>query len=841
MRMIWPARWSWVVLPLLALACVAAPAGTRAVQLSPQPVPTLVLRLGYNGVVVTAQTPEPQNKLDPPPRQTAVRSASGTHAGGFSCPKSVVLVAPTPDVNGNQFCVTASTDALSIAFASPAVLPYASQKTVTCTQLRGASANPALSSALVRIGRARTEKDTIAYDGARAQCDFNAGFGYAYAVEKQSGAAPVAANEKNVTRTLSIPWDLLHLDGDSRSIMLQTGGYEFLIPLQVFQGSVSISTDYAPYVRLSTPVPSGGAAPLRARDVELNVAFSPNRHHMLAASFAQNQSTISVQRALSNALSLAPVSLGGPARMTVGQDLQTQSQTLFTFLQPSNFLEDQSVKSLFDSTPFSVNKLSSLSAGYAYGFSSDPFTAGAFYGVQSAGSYNGGATATFILTTPVPSPEPAPAFARQPTAANAPEHVALHPPAPPGPFFESGTASTPPFELSFINAFNGSRGTRDAIDALAFEAHVYHNQSRSGAEYYAQTFNIFGRLEHDFRTPAGTAPGSIGEFAGQSATFTSGSSDERGSHYFQLRETIGAQMNDRFFAPSSGTVSWLAPLSGPMAHLTAAFAAGKTGRYYALDLLGFRLTNSAGDLAAQEGWQVTIPVAGPGWLLSGGSLTQTVSDRIAAINQGLISGYAQAIAQVPNPQIRPQHLANVSVLSPWLSAGRWQLELAGGYNTGTVTACGATISAKSTTYQCLTVLDSRAVGGIALRDGALLLGATDTSIQSGSISAGDAARGIGTSGGLPGAVTGYISFTGCPQISAAYANAAMVSGIPFPQQGSTFSSQLDWPLAAGNERFDIVLGYFNERALANASFNDSGFAAVLRLGTTFHPALRCGK
>ena len=151
--MIWPARWSWVVLPLLALACVAAPAGTRAVQLSPQPVPTLVLRLGYNGVVVTAQTPEPQNKLDPPPRQTAVRSASGTHAGGFSCPKSVVLVAPTPDVNGNQFCVTASTDALSIAFASPAVLPYASQKTVTCTQLRGASANPALSSALVRIGR----------------------------------------------------------------------------------------------------------------------------------------------------------------------------------------------------------------------------------------------------------------------------------------------------------------------------------------------------------------------------------------------------------------------------------------------------------------------------------------------------------------------------------------------------------------------------------------------------------------------------------------------------------------------------------------------------------------
>jgi hypothetical protein len=837
--MISPARWSWVAIPVLALACVAAPLGSSALQLSPQPVPTLVLRLGYNGTVLAAQTPVPAETPDPPaeiaPARLAVRSARPAHAGGFSCPKSVVLVAPTPDANGNQFCVTASTDALSIAFASPAALPFASQKTMTCTQLHGAAPNPALTSALVRVGRARTDQDTIVYDGARAQCDFTTGFGYAYAVEKQSGAAPVPAGEKSVTRTITIPWDLLHLDSDSRSIMLQTGGYEFLIPLQIFQGSASISSDYAPFVR-PTPATS------RLHDVELNLAYSPNRHHMLAASFAQNQSTVSVQRALSNALSLAPVSLGGPPRLTIGQDLQTQSQTLFTFLQPSNFLEDQSVKSLFDSTPFSVNKLSSLSAGYAYGFSSDPFTAGAFYGLQSAGSYNGGATATFILTTPVPSPEPPPPFVRQPTAANAPEHQPLHPPAPPGPFFESGTASTPPFELSFINAFNGSRGTRDVIDALAFEGHLYHNQSRSGSEYFAQTFNIFGRLEHDFRTPAGNAPGSIGEFLGQSATFTSGVSGADSSNYFQLRETLGAQVNDRFFAPSSGTVSWLAPLSGPMAHVTAAFASGKKARYYALDLLGFRLTNTAGDLAAQAGWQVTIPVGGPGWLLSGGSLTQTVSDRIAAINQGLISGYAQALAQVPHPQIRPQRLANVSLLSPWLSAGKnWQLELAAGYNTGTVTACGASTSGKSTTFQCLTALDSRAVGGIALRDGALVLGATDTSIQSGSVSSGDAARGIGTSGGLPGAVTGYISFTGCPQISAAYANAAMVSGIPFPQQGSTLSSQLDWPIAMGNQRVEMVLGYFNERALATPSFNDSGFSAVLRLGTTFHPALRCGK
>lgn len=809
-------------------------------QLSPIAVPTLLVRLNYNGVVTDVRTPEPNNvaSLADPPPKIAHFLISGPKLSGvrpvksLSC-KGVSLVPAQPSESGYPFCVSGTTDALTVAFQSRTAAPYATQKTVTCTPLNDASSHSAIFSVYARVGRDASGE--IVYDGGRAKCDLDPGFDYAYTVEKQSAAQLVSADALGQTRTISIPWSLLHLDDHSRSIMLNAGGYQFIIPLKVFEGGASISSDFAPYVRVSTPSP--GSQAVRSRDVEFNFALSPNRHHLLLASFAQNQSTVSVQRALSNALSLAPVSLGSPARMAIGQDLQAQSQTLFTFLQPSVFLEDQTLKGLFDSTPFSVNKLSGLASGYAYGFSSDPFTAGAFYGLQSPGSYSGGTTATFILTTPAPSPEPAPQFARAATANEAPQHQALRPPPPPGPYFESGTESTPPLELAFTNAFNGSKGARDVLDALAFETHLYHNQSSSGSDYSAQTFNLFGRLEHDFHTPAATAPGSISQFIGESATFTTSSASNR---YFQVRETAGVQLNDRFFTPTSGSATWLTPLSGPVAHLTAAFAAGKKAHYYALDLIGFRLTNAAGDLAAQEGWQFTIPLADPGWLLSGGTLTQTVSDRIAAINQGLISGYSAAITQVPSTLARPQRLANVSVLSPNLDIGaNWKLDLAAGYNTGTVTACGAASSGRNAKYQCLTVVDNRTVGGISLSHGNLLIGATDTAIQSGALSAGNAARNFGTSGGLPGSVTGYVSLQGCPQVSAAYANAAMVNGIPFPQQGSTLSSQLDYPLAFYNERFDIVLGYFNERALTNPSFNDSGFSAVIRLGTSFGAVPRC--
>ena len=785
-------------------------------------LPGLSLSLGYNGSVVAIAPAEKRKSI----------CAFG---------KNIVVVPATHDRSGTAFCVTAALDALSVEFQVPATPPYASLASMQCTALQGPAPLPPFIKVVARVGRAARPGQPAVYDGGRAECDLNPGFAYAFAVEKLGTAGLVSTAKQSATRTLTIPWSLLHLNGRSSDLMIRINELEFVVPLHIAQRGASVTTDYAPFIRLATPGPAG--APMRSHDIELNFAYNWDRDNMFAASFAQNQANVAVQRALSNALSLAPVSLPAPnMRMSIGQDLQTQSQSLFAFQQPSNYLEDQSLKPLVDALPFSVTKLSSLASGYAYGYTSETLAAAAFYGLQGPRAYSGGATATFILTTPAPSPEPAPR--PTPVKTGNMQYEPLRPPAPPAPFFESGTASTPPFQLSVLNGFSGSKGTRDVMDALAFEAHVYQNQVRQEgtpnsqrASYAAQTVNLFGRLEHDFRIPAVAAPASISQFIGESATFTSGTFDsshgEPSEHYFQLRETVGAQVNDRNFAPSIGTGTFLSSLSGPVAHVTAAWAAGKNARYYALDLLGFRLTNVNGDSAAQEGWQVSIPVAGPGWLLSGGSETQTVSDRIAAIEQGLTSGYVQAVSQVAHPQTRPQRLANVSLLSPWFPNGKtWQFQLAAGYNTGTVTACAATGS-RASSLQCFTAMDNRTVGGLFLKNGTLALGVTDTSVASGSVSAGDAARNLGTSGGLPGSLTAYINFTGCPQIAAAYTNAAFPSGVPFPQQGFTLSSQLDYPLAVGQEQLDFVLGYFNEHSTGSAALDESGFSAILRLGTTF--------
>ena len=117
--------------------------------------------------------------------------------------------------------------------------------------------------------------------------------------------------------------------------------------------------------------------------------------------------------------------------------------------------------------------------------------------------------------------------------------------------------------------------------------------------------------------------------------------------------------------------------------------------------------------------------------------------------------------------------------------------------------------------------------------GKLALGATDTSVASGTLSSSDSARNLGTTGGLPGSTTAYLTYGLCPQISLALTNAAFPTGVPLPQAGTTLSGQMDFPVTVGAAQTDLILGYFNERAVTNALFNASGVSAVLRLGTTF--------
>jgi hypothetical protein len=861
---------------IIALVAIAMPSA----RAEDSDKPTYFLEMGF-GDTVTAI------RVEPPSVKPTPLSATSS---GLKCEpaEDTFVLVPTRSSNAIAFCVTATVKGLSVGFLLPEPLRFASPATLNCTRLRGPGN---LVDVIVSVGQ------TGGASVARAECGFDAAFLYAVSVETppDPSSAPNEGEDRRSTWAFSIPWTELHLRPDSTSLDISFNGAPCPIKIRVQQAKTAVvAADYAPTIRLNLPSPAPGSAPPRLHGVEFNVSANPDEHNRLAGSFAQNQATVAVQRALQQALSLAPVPLPTmtPAAVLIGQDLQAQSLPLFGFAQPSTFLEDTSIKPLFDVLPFSLTKVSSLAAGYAYGYTTRALNGAAFYGLQGPNTYTGAASVTLILATPPPTPASSPKPCPTPPRSlkGTPPHVPLKLLPPPAPFLESATSSTPPLQLFFFNGFSlGSTGTRDTVDALAFAGHLYNNQTSgdpcASNSYHAETLNVFGRLELDYRSTAlGVSPPSWSQFLGESGSITVGRvktsptpmpmPSEKGSptpmpseksspppraSYFQVHETVGVQLNDRNFSPTVGTSTWLSSLSGPVGHLTASFAGGTHARYYTLDLFGFRLTNGNGDIAAQEGWEVSLPIGSQrGWLLSGGSETQTVSDRVAAVEQGLLSNYSLGLTQVlpiqgsgtvPPSPVRPQRLGNIRIDTPALSlpfAKRKSspepsssplpkaplLRFIAGYDFGTVTGCGATPAStpKTPMYQCLTVTDNRIVGGAFLQNGSFSIGATDAAVASGAVSANDAARNLGTSGGSPGSTTVYLTYSECPQLTVAYTNAAFPPNVPLPLQGTTLSAQLDFPFSASAQQYDLVLGYFNEHAPANPGFAESGFSLVLRLG-----------
>ncbi len=808
--------------------------------------PLLSLRVGFGGSV---------SSIGP------TGEAPPAALAGLACNTNgaVLLVPPTHDAtNGNRFCATATTQGLSVAFV--AALPFVTPRSINCTELRGTEDALSIISVEARIGRGRGAG--VTFDGARAQCDIAAGFAYALSVETQGtgtdaqGGGIIRAGA-DATRTIVIPWSLLHLNHHATSLLVRIGGCgtgpqcatsitQIVIPVAVIEGSASVGLSKEVFVRLATPQPRPAATPFRAHALEADAAFNWDVHDIVSTTFAQDAGYVTNQRALAQALSLAPVTLPvtSPA-ISVNQTLQVQSQNLFAFQLPSTYLEDPSLKPLFDITPFSVTRIGTLASGYAYGYTSDNVKGALFYGLQGPGAYAGSGTLSLALATPKPSPNPSPTPTPPSiigTAAQAPQFSPLRPPPPPAPIVESGTASVPPFAVQLINGFSGGPNGRDNVDGLAFESHVYENHTTHGNAYAGETFNLFGRIVHDF-VPSPVDGASVSQFIGESATSTYASTSAHPS-FVQVRETIGAQQNNPYFSPSLGSVTWIAPLTGPVGHVTLSYATGPQARFFAVDLIGFRLTNTNGDIATQAGWQVSVPLPNilhaTGWLLSGGSLVQTVSARMAALEQGVVPSYATAVAEVPSTIVYPQRLVNALLLSPWLGRDV-QVSFTAGYDSGTTVGCGVAKTKPVTVLQCVPEFSNRVVGGVFLRNGPggmFGIGVTDTAASQGNVTAGSAASNLGTSGALPGSIVSYITYAGCPRVSAAYTDAAFPSGVPLPQQGTTVSGAMDYPLAIRFAEVHAVLGYFNERTVTNAAFNQSGAFATLKISTPFQRVAR---
>lgn len=877
-------RWilAWAATAIIALLVLAYPVnGEPVVRVpGPTPVPVLKLQLGFGGTVVPVaadwhgiSTPRPGEATPPP----SARATPTPCPNGASDPKTCaefIPVSAVTDANENRLKLSANANGLLVTFN--AALPFVSMKTLSCTQLRvvADSKDTALVTVVARTGE-RLPYGGAIYDGARAECDIGSGFAYALSAEKQSLSNIVPAGEAGAktARTVTIPWKLLRIDSHTTSIMVamnvcakvddcSTAQVVIEVPVETLDMNASLSLQYGPYVRVSGPTPAPGSTPMRLHHLGVDGSYSWDVHDLLMAAFAQDQSVVTAQRALSQAQSLTPLSLPmSNSQMTISQTLQTRAQPLFSFAEPAQRLNDDSLKPLFDLVPFSVSKLGSLAAGYAYGYDAQNFKFAGLYGNQARGIYAGGETVTIAFATPVPSPEPTLLRVQVPHAAIV--AIPLKAPPPPAPFFESGSSNDLPAQIVLQNGYVGSKGGHDNINAIAVNGHIYNNATTNYQHYQALTVDLFGRLMQDSANPTGASVTSASsQFAGESASFTTaaGTSDHPG--FFQFKETIAGQMDDYFFAPSAGSITWLTALNGSAGHVTASYASGDRARYYAVDLMGFRMTNVYSDVATQAGWQVTIPVPlGVGWLFTAGSLTQTVSDRIAALEQGLVGNYAAAIPEViPTPAgahgavpvspIRPQYLDNASLLSPWIDltpkkkgdAWNVQMQFTGGYNIGDVTGCGPTPASTTAKplFACQTQRANHAVAGLFFQLGSLWnFGATDTSALPGSISAGGASRNLGTSGALPGSVTGFMSYGGCPKIQVAYTNAAFPAGVPLPQQGNTLSGQLDYPMSLGALQVDVALGYFNEHPIQNSGPSSAGAFAALRLTASRPPNARC--
>jgi hypothetical protein len=829
----------------LILSPAVADQAARYLPYGPLTISPLQLRLGFGDAVT--------------PIARAAQSSKGAPcAGSGEVPLTKFLTGENDDRFDDRFCVSASTDGIIVHFYAP--VPFVTAGKLLCVHLNGPAGAPA-GSLLTVIARAgRNVAGNVVYDGGRAECNAGTGFTYALSAETQSVSNLVAAgfDGKRNIRTMMIPWKLLRVGAHTSKIMVavnvcqpmldcKSDMTEIEIPVVIVDSSFSLSAQYAPYGVIEMPA-QAPATPVRLHQIGVDGTYSWDRHDVIMASFAQDQSAVGTQKALSEALALTPLAIPMVApQMETSQTLQTRSQSLFAFQKASGSLSDQSLKSFFDTQPYSVNKLGSLSSGYVYGYDSEQINVAAVYGNQAPGVYSGAESVTFVLPTPLPSPEPSPQPRPPGITKTGAEQLPLRPPPVPVPFVEANTANDPPLQLGFLNSYVGSKGTRDAVNAFSARGHIFSNETATYEGYDALTADLFGEIQESLTSGIGSRSAeSTSNFFGESATLTSSTAGDEHQSFLQVRETVGDQVDDDTFAPSAGAVTWLAPLSGPVVHVAASTAQGKSGRFYALDLFGFRLSNRFADFASEEGIQGTIPVPRlTGWLVTGGTQTQVVSDRIAALDQGLASTYSTAIPEVlPTAAAgsiafstrRTQLLGNVSLQSPWqtLVFSALKFQAVAGFNSGTVTGCNTAPNAPSAKvlYQCGLEPTNHIVGGAFFQVGKEVnFGVTDTPALSSNVgNSGSASHNVGSTGGLPGSVTAYFTYTGCPKIALSYANAAFPSGIPLPQQGSTISSEFDYPVNVHAEQIDVALGYYNERTAFSTAPSSSGAFAAIHFG-----------
>lgn len=781
----------------------------------------------------------------------AVMSLSASGAK-YECAKPLKLSQPTlfsaQPSQESSVCVSAAASGLNVQFVLPSKnsVDFEYPSKLSCVTLNGYESRDLIAKIQVIVNDARIP----------VECDVNRSFLYTLSIERHGSVTPPYVRPKAGARAwqsmIEIPWSILPIHtrkahvkllvfGEGSDRAIAESGFD--VAIRDLEGSASLV--YAPFLGVATSAPSSKKPKPRLRVIGSDDSVDFDRHTLLAMTFAQNDAASAVSRSLSQIVGGAPIPLPVSNLNTGPDSLMIRTQPLVGFLKPSGLLGDQDLRVFVDSAPFSISRVGSLASGYTLGYSSDVVSAAGFYGLQQSGLSTQAYALTLSIPTPAPRPTPTPTPSPTPTASVVQEGVAPPSLPRPGTFEDSKTSHDPLAQLALLDSIAVNGTYIDSVSGLAFGTNLYKNTCSDERVYCALTFHTFASTQHDAH-PRTTSPvtftpadASNTQFAGESLSYTSSLSPLGATpRFIQIAEMLGVQRSDRFYSPASGSVQAFAPLSGTIGHATLSYGVGKREHIYSFDVLGVRLTSPYGDAFTNVAWQAVIPFDisnTPGWSVHAELQNETLSDRVAQLQQGLVSSYFSAVfptvasvgAPVSAAIVRPQSQSEAELQSPALPLGGLTVQFSGGYQGGFVTNCAPA----PTLIVCTTGHDHAGTWAIFLNHDPVGFGVATTSSTSipGDLAVASTARYFGSYVNAPGSVTSYITFNKCVQFSAAYTNAANPTGVPLPQKGATTAIKVYYPF----HDFGLEAGYFNITDTQSSTFNQSGYYTLLRFATSF--------
>jgi hypothetical protein len=831
-------RWA-----LCCIAFVAAFFSSAATISAEEPAARLTLHMGFGGTVTGLATPGPLAPSTPGPAP--------------ACPKPLTTAQPvlfslvSPPI---ELCFNATPDGLGVQFYLPAVPPvnFEYPRKLSCVTLKPRDEQDVMVKVQVTVNDARIP----------VECDITRSFLYTLAIERHGAIALQNAKSTQAApawqSTIEVPWSTLHLHSRESHLKVAVSTNSYATPVAslgidvtIADRNATLSLLYAPFLHFATPAPSARKPLPRLRDIGADFFYGYDRHTLLAATFAQNDAAATTQRSFSQVLGNAPLPLpGANAAATGPETLITRTQPLLAFLRPSAALGDQDLRLLIDASPFTLGKVGSLAAGYTLGYTSEAGSAAAFYGLQQSGLSNQAYAVTITIPTPAPRATPTPTPAPSPTPKIVQKGVAPPSLPSPGPIEESKTSHDPLATIALLNAVAQNGSYIDNVSGFALGTNFYRNTCATENLYCAYTLHFSGSIQHD-GDPRTSSPSVLTpqyasnlKFAGQSGSYTRIFSPAGATPKFaQVAEMVGFQQADRFYSPAAGAVTAFVPLGGAVGHAVLSYGTGQREHIYSVDVLGVRLTSPYGDVFTDVAEQVVLPFdvsSMRGWTLNAGVQSESLSDRVANLQQGLVGSYFSAVfptvASLNLPAapavVRPQNQQNVMLQSPSFDLGKGlAVQLSGGYQQGFVTNCAPA----PVKIVCSTGHDHAATWALFANRTPIGFGIATTSSASipGDLAIASTARYFGSFVNAPGSVTSYVTFTKCLQASADYTNAAYPSGIPLPQQGATVAGKVYYPF----HNLGLEAGYFNVRDTQSSTLNQSGFYTLIRFATSFGKAV----